>query len=125
MRGRQTEKERGNQREVHGTTLYLLISLFVCLLLFLGSATPTAATPTGSSITPRLSTQTGAEGALAYLLDCHERATYEERYSSKRSSASERKAVLSLCKECCVTHSSLLLQGYFGSTNPPAPASNT
>ena len=89
-------------------------------LVILGSATPTAATPTGSALTTRLSTQTGVEGALAYLLDCHERATHEERYMSKRGSATERKAVLVLCKECCVTHSALLLQGYFGPINVPA-----
>jgi hypothetical protein len=87
-----------------------------------GSATPTAATtPTGAhSLTTRLSTQTGIEGALAYLLDCHERATHEERYVSKRGgSATEKKAVLALCRECCVTHSALLLQGYFGPINIP------
>ena len=90
------------------------------LSYFIGSATPTAATPTGSSLTARLSTQSGVEGALAYLLDCHERATHEERYVSKRGSATEKKAVLALCKECCVTHSALLLQGYFGPINLPA-----
>ena len=92
---------------------------YACVHLWyhLGSATPTAATPTGSSLASRLSTQTGVEGALAYLLDCHERATQEERYSSKRGSGSERKAVLSLCKDCCITHSALLLQGYFGPAN--------
>ena len=92
--------------------------------IFPGSITPTAATPTGSALTTRLSTQTGVEGALAYLLDCHERATHEERYVSKRGSASEKKAVLALCKECCVTHSALLLQGYFGPINVPAKSDN-
>ena len=32
----------------------------------------------------------------------------------------EKKAVLAQCKECCVTHSALLLQGYFGPINVPA-----
>ena len=32
----------------------------------------------------------------------------------------EKKTVLALCKECCITHSALLLQGYFGAVNVPA-----
>ena len=39
--------------------------------------------------------------------------------SKRGGSATEKKAVLALCRECCVTHSALLLQGYFGPINVP------
>ena len=39
--------------------------------------------------------------------------------SKRGGSATEKKAVLALCRECCVTHSALLLQGYFGPINIP------
>ena len=108
------ERERERKRDNSMLSFFRVFSIP-------GSATPTTATtPTGPSLTTRLSTQTGVEGALAYLLDCHERATHEERFVSKRGSATEKKAVLAQCKECCVTHSALLLQGYFGPINVPA-----
>ena len=51
----------------------------------------------------------GIAGGVAWLLDSYERALREEKYNSKKGAGPERKAVLLLCKESCVSHSALIL----------------
>lgn len=85
-----------------------------------GSAGHTpASTP---SLPPRYSPQVGgAKGAMAYLLDSYERATVEERHFSKRGGASsEHKSLLMVAKECCVSHTALLLMGYMDTPTHPS-----
>ena len=76
-------------------------------------------TPVGTpSLPSRYSKQTGAKGAVAYLLDSYERAALEERHIGKRGGpSSEHKPLLTVAKECCVSHTALLLMGYL---DPPS-----
>lgn len=45
------------------------------------------------------------------MLDSYERASQEEKYSSssKRAAGPEKRAVIALCKENCVSHCALVL----------------
>lgn len=71
---------------------------------------------------PRCPDKRGVVGGVAWLLDSYERASHEEKYKV-RQAAPERKAVLGLCIENCVSHCALLLSEveYFDPNYTPSP----
>lgn len=99
---------------------------------------------TPMAITPRYTDQVRSEGIMAYLVDCYERAQREEKYGSKVRSissrsetglehepisyicllvvflqSSERKALLALCREECISYSAIMLMDYFDPPDTP------